>query len=823
MSPVLCYHCNEPIPAAVRLIAQIGEEQRAVCCMGCQAAVEWIDGLGLSDYYRLRTVPAERASVATDYKIWDRVKIQRLFVRRNSERKAEICVLVEGLRCAACTWLIERALSHLKGVDEVSINPTSKRLRLVWQPEKIFLSEILIALNQLGYTPHPLNATSLDDVIQREQRIALKRLVIAGIGMMQAMMYAVALYAGAFEGMDSTTRDFFRWLGFLVTTPVVLYSAQPFFTGAWRDLRSRHLGMDTPVAFAIALVYMASLYEALRGGSQVYFDSASMFVFFLLCGRYLEMRARHRSHDVVDALARLQPALAQRRTADATLETVGVHELQINDVVIVPVGGVIPADGILLSSHCHADESLLSGESTPRFHRQGDALIAGSTLTDGPIELKVTRIGADTVLSSIVRLVTRAQAERPRWVRQGEVIAGHFVAAVFFLTFITCISWLYVDPSRAFPAVLAVLVVSCPCAFALAVPTTLSRALGLMARQGILVLKSDALENLVRVDHVVFDKTGTLSENRLEIDAIETLGPLTAQQCLLLAAQLEMGNTHPIAQAIRAKIPETTLPSPKNLHTIAGCGVEGEIDGTVLRLGKAEFAQALCSSLLKRSDDDALVLANKEGVLARFFLREQIREDAFSVVHQLEQESIQLYIFSGDSPKRVAALAQHVGIRNFHARMSPTDKLDALRKLRAQGGLVAMVGDGVNDAPVLAGADVAIALGSGAELAQSSADIVIARDRLNAFIDARTIARQTLSLLKQNLHWAMFYNLGSIPLAALGWVPPWLAAIGMSLSSLFVVLNSFRIKVPISTRQKKKTFPYETQSSPMRVSSVPQS
>lgn len=788
-----CYHCNEPVPTDVTLKAHIGERQEAVCCIGCQAAVEWINGLGLNDYYRLRTTPAERVSSRNDYTVWDRTEMQRLFVRYRPDGKTETCVLVEGLRCSACTWLIERALGGISGVNEVSVNPTAKRLRLVWTPQKTSLSELLVALSHLGYTPYPLNAASLDDVAQREQRLALKRLVIAGIGMMQAMMYAVALYTGSFDGMDSTTRDFFRWLGFFVTTPVVLYSAQPFFVGALRELRFRHLGMDTPVALAVALVYVASLHEAVRSGSQVYFDSASMFVFFLLAGRYLEMRARHRSNDVVDALARLQPALAQRHTADNVLETVGVHELLVGDVVVVSAGGIIPADGILLTSICHADESLLSGEATPRLHHRGDTLIAGSALTDGPIELQVTHIGANTILSSVLRLVTRAQAERPRLARQGETLAGRFVAIVLLLTLATWISWMSVDPLRAFPAALAVLVVSCPCAFALAVPAALTRALALLAKQGILVLKSDALETLVQANHIVFDKTGTLSENHLEIETIEPTGILTREQCLLLAAQLETGNNHPIAQAIRNATPTSSSSMPNNLRVVDGCGVEAEIDGDLIRFGRTEFATALCDFLPTQPDEDALVLANRKGILARFILREHMRHDAPAAIEHLRQESIDLHIFSGDSASRVAALAHRIDITDFRSRMSPSDKLAELKKLRAQGAVVVMVGDGVNDAPILAGADVSIALGSGAELAQASADIVLANNRLSTLIDACSLARQTLAILRQNLHWAMIYNVGSIPLAALGWIPPWLAAIGMSLSSLFVVLNSFRI------------------------------
>jgi len=379
-----CFHCGEPIPAGVSLHARVGDGESAVCCIGCRAAVEWIGTLGLQDYYRLRDTPAERAQPVEDYSAWDRPQVQRLHVRRQGDGSAEACVLVEGLRCAACSWLIEHALRDVPGVHDVGVNPAARRLRVVWSPDTITLSQILVRLARLGYVPHPISAEALDALGQREQRAALKRLVVAGLGMMQAMMYAVALYAGAFEGMDATTRDFFRWIGLLVTTPVMAYSAPVFFVGAWREWRARQLGMDTPVALAVGLVFLASIFETLRGGSQVYFDSASMFVFLLLSGRYLEMHARHRAADVVDALARLQPALAQRVAASGMLETVGVHELETGDTVTVAAGSAIPADGVLLDAVCLVDEAMLTGESASRERRCGEFLIAGSIVCHVP-------------------------------------------------------------------------------------------------------------------------------------------------------------------------------------------------------------------------------------------------------------------------------------------------------------------------------------------------------------------------------------------------------------------------------------------------------
>jgi len=800
-----CFHCGETIAKDVALSACVNGGEQPVCCIGCQAAAEWIGTLGLGDYYRLRNTTAERAVEAADYSAWDRPQLQRLYVRNAADGSAEVCVLVEGLRCAACSWLIDRALRDLPGVRTVEVNPGARRVRIVWARSDIALSEILHRLAQLGYVPHPRNAQALDALDQREARAALKRLVVAGLGMMQAMMYAVTLYAGAFEGIDPATRDFFRWIGLLVTTPVVVYAAQPFFIGAWRELRTRALGMDTTIALAIALIYLASLYETVVGGAQVYFDSASMFVFLLLGGRYLEMRARRRAADVVDALARLQPVLAQRRRADGALETIGVHELEAGDIVIVAEGAAMPADGTLLGMACEVDESLLTGESVPRARYRGEALIAGSVVRSGPVEMRVAHIGADTVLSSIVRLIERAQIQRPHAAVLGDRFAARFVAGVLVLTALTAAAWLYVDPSRAFAASLAVLVVACPCAFALSVPVAYLRAASALARIGVLMPKAEALEKLTRIDRVVFDKTGTLTRDRLELVGVEIAGKRSVNECLRIAAALEYGNAHPFAAAIREAVPgERSILKAEALRTFAGAGIEGRIAGHRYRIGRADFALALSGGTT--DDDNVIVLADEHGALAHLRVRETLREEAATAIVALRAQGLAVAMLSGDSDARALAIAVRLNITDFRSRAKPEAKLRALEQWRRLGSVVAMVGDGVNDAPVLAGADVAIALGGGTQLAQSSADLVLASDRLDAIPAARELALTTLRVLRQNLYWAVAYNFASIPLAAFGLVPPWLAAIGMSVSSLFVVLNSLRIAPPhISTEQVSAT------------------
>jgi len=794
-----CWHCGEPLPASDAPQARVAGTSHPVCCQGCRAAAEWIDQLGLADYYRLRSAPAPRAPDAAEAArtgtTWARPELERHVVRSLSGETREAIVLIEGLRCTACVWLIERALAALPGVVSTQVSAAARRARIVWDATRCSLATILETLMRAGYRPLPLDAAALDDARRHEQRTALKQLVVAGFGSMQAMMYASGLYFGAFDGIDTTTRDLLRWIGLLVATPVVFYAARPFFAGALRTLRARRLGMDVPVAIAIALIYSASVIEAWRGGAEVYFDSVSMFVFFLLTGRYLEMRARHRASDLTDALARLTPTFADRVRADGSLERIGAIELVPGDRVHVADGGAVPADGALEGNRCRVDESLVSGESAPVVKERGDRLVAGSVLVDGSAQMTVTRVGADTVLAGILALVARAATERPRLAAAGERAAAGFVARVLTLAALTAIGWSLVDPSRALTATLAVLVVSCPCAFALAVPAALTRALGVLAQRGVLVARPDAIEGLAGATHVLFDKTGTLTEPSLSLERIDTFTGVDRHQALALAAVLARGSRHPASRAISGAAaslrPNDLLPAAQAQRAEPGAGLEGIVEGRRLRLGRADFA--LARDAIPEEFADAVVLADDAGPIAAFRLAERLRADAGPTIEALAAAGLGLEIVSGDDAGKVAAMAARLRIARWRARLHPADKLARLAELRASGARVIAVGDGINDAPVLAGADVSVALASGAELAQTASDIVLTGERLGGLAEARRIARQTLAILRQNQRWALVYNLSVIPLGALGFVPPWLAALGMSTSSLIVVLNALRI------------------------------
>lgn len=788
----VCYHCGEPL-LSQPLIDTVADASQPFCCTGCAAAARWIGDASLGDYYRLRQSNAARVGTETiDYASWDREDL----LAEHSVAVAggrEITLLTDGMRCAACAWLIDRALSGEPGVREVAANAVTGRIRIVWDAARTPLSSLLSRLASLGYRPSLATGETRERERRRERNRWLIRLGVAGLGSMQAMMFAEALFFGS-GGLDTAremsdpTRDFFRWITFLVSTPVVFYSGWPFIEGMARELRGRRLGMDTLIAGSTLLAYFASLIETLRGGVHVWYDAAVMFVFLLLTARMLEQRARGIASAQVDALARARPALATRERSDGSAEQIPLNALAVGDIVRVAVGEGVPADGEVLDGETAFDESLLTGESMPVQKAMGTMAFAGSVCRERPARLKVTRTGADTRLSQLTRLVERAQEQRPPLARAADRIAGWFVAALIVAAAAVYLWWRIHDPARAFEVALAVLVVSCPCALSLAVPAALTAAHGGLAKLGVLALRGEALDTLARADRIVFDKTGTLSDREPQLVQADTFDGFARDDALAIAAALERDSGHPLAAAFAGR---GHVLSARDVHGESGCGVSGRIDGRDWRLGRAQWAA-------QRDDDDAIWLGDGRRACARFVLRETPRADAVQALRELRAQGLRVGLCSGDADAAVARMAAAVGIDlavdgSVRARQTPEDKLAYVRERQAAGEVVAMVGDGINDAPVLAGADVSLALADGAALAQRAADFVIGSGALRRIPQAIALARRSRRIVRQNLAWAIGYNLLALPLAATGHVTPWIAAVGMALSSLLVTLNALRL------------------------------
>ncbi len=770
-----------------------------MCCHGCQAVAQAIVDGGLESFYQHRTAPSRKAEdLVPDQlrrmRLYDQSTLQGSFVEVDADDLKTASLILEGITCAACVWLNERHVKALPGVVDFQVNYSTHRARVRWDDSRLHLSDILKAISEIGYVAHPFDPGRQEAVYKKERSAALRRLAVAGLGAMQVMMLAVALYAGDYYGMEADMRGFMRWVSLLLTVPVVLYSAQSFFRSAWRDLRRRQLGMDVPVSLAIGGAFAASVWSTFTGGEDVYFDSVCMFAFFLLASRFLEMGARHRAGQAAEALIKLLPATATR-LREGGREEVAVADLMPGDRVLIKPGETVPADGIVAAGTSSVDESLLTGESLPRARAAGDSLVGGSVNVESPLEMRVEKVGEDTMVSAIVRLLDRAQSEKPDMARLADRVAGWFVGGLLLIAVGVAVYWALNEPDRAFAITLSVLVVTCPCALSLATPTAVTAATGALTRLGLLTTRGHALETLARATHMLFDKTGTLTLGDLRLARVTPCGGRSETEVLALAAALESGSEHPVARVIIAAADEA--PNAEGLLARPGFGVEGEIAGRRYRIGNRDYVSELCALDGVETDLSAATvvwLVEAEGPLASFELADMPRRDARDAVADIQGEGLRTEMLSGDARGPVEEVAGAMGIATARWDLKPDDKLAHVRALQAKGRVVAMVGDGVNDAPVLAGADVSIAMGSGAQLAHASADMVMLSERLSILAQGIRMARRTLAVIKQNLAWAVLYNLTAVPLAAAGLVAPWMAAIGMSLSSLVVVFNALRLR-----------------------------
>ncbi len=786
-----CFHCALPVPADCTITVDIDGAERPVCCPGCKAVAELIRDSGMSRYYELREPPRPGSGrppeETAEWRVFDADDMLAAFVTRDAGH-AEATVYVGGMYCSACSWLIETTLMRLPGVEAADVNPITHRLRARWRGDEIRFSALLAALADLGYEPQPLAPENATRPEVAEQRTALKRLLVASLGMMQVMMFAVGLYAMDFRGIDADMQHFLRLVSFFVTTPVVFYSAKPFFVSAWRGVVARKPGMDLPVSIAVGSAYAASVYATFTRGEAVWFDSVTMFVFFLTLGRFLEMRARHRSIDRTVALSSLLPNTATR-VVEGTAALVPVSRLLAGDEVVVRAGDAIPADGILVSGETSVDEALLTGEARPQPKSAGDRLAAGSVNLDGLVTMRVTSTGNDTTLGTISRLSERARYARPAFVTIADRIASYIVVALLAVAVVVAVYWYFAAPERAFVITLSVLVVTCPCALALATPAAFAAAGARLSQLGLLVTDGNAIEALSRATRVIFDKTGTLTRGAPEITATFVLdADYSERDCRRIAAALETASSHPLARAFAL---DDALPAVTDPAVEIGRGVRGQIDGRAWRLGSADFAGGGMSS--EETTSTHVFLSVDGQPVAWFEIEDELRPDAALTIRKLEALGAGTALVSGDREASVARVADALGIRERHSGCTPQRKLDLIEAAQRRGERVVMVGDGINDAPVLAGADTSIAPAHGALLAQTSADVIMLGNSLAPVITALRTGTRTMRIVRQNLAWAIVYNALALPLAAAGFVPPWAAAIGMSASSLIVVLNALRL------------------------------
>jgi len=799
-----CWHCGAAIPPRSRWHAPIAGEERTFCCAGCLAVARTIAGAGLDRYYLSRTGPLPPA-VAGDGEQpvgWNAAAAAAGLVRTLPGGLREVSLLLDGLTCGACVWLVESWLAREPGVVEAGVNFATRRARVVWRDGETTLDRVIAAIASIGYRAHPYDPARRESLARAERRTLLVRTGVALLAMMQVMMFSVPGYLSD-DGIAPEHQRLLDWASLVMTIPVVAWSALPFFAGAWRDLARRRLGMDVPVALGLAAAFAASAWSTLGAGGPVYYDSVTMFVALLLCARYVELVTRQRAGEAIERVARALPPTAERFEAwpGTRTSTVDAATLAAGDIVLVRAGATVPADGTVVDGAALVEEAMLTGESWPHARGVGDRVLAGSVTRDRPLVVSVTASGEATELAAVMRMVDLAASARPRVARLADRAASVFVAGLLALAAVTAIAWFAIDPSRVLPVSFALLVVSCPCALSLATPAAFAAAAGALGRRGVVFARPDALEALARVTHVAFDKTGTLTEGLVRIAATRAFGGASPAEALAVAAALEARSEHPVARAIMAAH-DGEPPVADDVSQVSGQGVAGTVHGRRWRLGRMDFVAAIAgaappelAAFAHEAGGRASVVAlgDERGFVAAFALGDELRAGAQQAVARLAALGISTSVLSGDRQAAASAFAEAAGIPEAHGDLKPDAKRDAVAALQRQGAVVAMVGDGINDAPPLAQAQVSVSLAGATPIAQWTSDVVVLAGGLGRIADAVTHARRTLAVVHQNLAWATLYNAVAIPAAALGWVTPLVAAVGMSVSSLVVVVNAARL------------------------------
>ena len=799
--PMICFHCGEPVPAGLDLTAEIDGQPQPMCCLGCRAVAAQIEAFGLSDYYRRRTELPEtpRELVPDDLKnlsIFNNPQLQSGFVTERDGKRAEARLIIDGITCPACVWLIDSRLSRMPGVSGVEVNYSTQRCSVAWQKDHIGLGEILAEITRLGYRPFPFNPEQREQRYEKERKNQLIRIGIAGLFGMQVMMIAIALYFGEASGMAERYRRFLHGISLLLTLPVLLYSARPIFAGAWRDLRIRRPGMDIPVALAIAIAFSGSVIATAGGAGHVYYDSIVMFVFFILCGRFLEFSSRKKSSAELERMTPVLPLYANKITASGALEVTPLTGLAVNDRILVKPGELIPVDGVIAEGASTVNEAIVTGESLPLAKQAGMKVIGGSANVESPLQIRVTRLGEQGTLSNIARMIEQAAASQTRHLLLADKVVSGFIVFILLLAFATGVYWHNIDPGQWLPITIAVLVVSCPCALSLATPTALASAAAALMKHGVAIVNSDAPELLGKTTCFVFDKTGTLTEGRLALEHIDIFAPgYNRAEVIGLAQALERHSEHPVARAICQLDPSRAGPAASRVRNAPGRGLSGLIDGAEWFIGARAFIAEQTGLPVERDHAGLrhILLANKQEIVAGFFFKDRLRAVSPALIQFLRAQGKKIILMSGDHPQIVRQIAAELGIQDSRAEYRPEDKLKAIAALQRQGEVICMVGDGINDAPAFARADIAIAMTEASEITKLNADLVLLNHRIDTLKILCGICARTNRTIRANFAWALGYNLTALPFAGAGLLSPWMAALGMSLSSLVVVINASRI------------------------------
>lgn len=718
----------------------------------------------------------------------------------------ESYMAINGIYCAACSLTIESALMVIPGVKQVEVSATNKKAKIRWRPSEVLPSVWLAALEKAGYQALPHADASTEKIQKQETRQALWRWLVAGLCMMQVMMYAYPSYVNTRAEMGPGIENILRWASWLLSIPVLIFSSGPFFKKALQDLKHKRISMDLPITLGILITFIMSMVGTFEPdgifGGEVYFDSLTMFVFFLLSGRLLELKLRDRVFADMSQHLHQLPVTVKRVAANGQTEAISSKRIRVGDVLLAMPNELFAADGVLATGPTTVSEAMLTGEADAIFKNTQDTIISGSQNLSQEVQYRVTAVGQQTRLGQIMALMASAQTSKPSLSSKVDAIAKPFLIGVLLIAFLTAVYWWPTQPSHALIAAVAVLIVTCPCALSLATPAALLASMGLLARNAILTKRLSAIEALSKVDLIVFDKTGTLTDEKMVVSNIVVRQDLSQQDALILAASLAKFSMHPVSQCLFKSSPSVL--AVHSVQEIVGQGVKAfiqdanhlalgqyQLGTSEIRLGSADF----CNIHLDQQDTSKsqVFLSDASGCLASFTFQQTFRQDAKNTVQALQQLGLEVAILSGDQVSVIEQVSQELGVALAKGACSPLDKLDFVRAQQALGRKVAVIGDGMNDAPVLAAADVSISIGSATPIAQSQADFLLLHTQLFDLLRLIKLSKRTVKIVNQNLTWAIAYNLLFIPMAVMAYMPAWLAGLGMATSSLLVILNAARL------------------------------
>lgn len=802
-----CFHCGEQVPKDSNWTVCILGIEQPMCCPGCQAVAETIIDYGLENFYKHRDSYQKKGKqllpddLQKKFIPYNNPEFQKDFINQTGSSERQISLILEGVVCPACIWLNTSKLQGMDGILSVTGNYTNSRLNISWDNSRLPLSEILRVISSLGYTAFPYHKATSRNLFESERKSMLIRIGVAGVLGMQVMMIAFALYASDPESLQPAMRSLLYWLSCFLTVPVIVYSGKSFFAGALRDVRCARTGMDIPVALGISIAFIGSLYNTVTGHEHIYYDSVVMFIFFLLTGRYLEFMSRRRAFDDIDSLNRIIPATTTLITGNNIEKIIPVSELMVNNIILVLPGETFPADGNIKDGSTIVDESILTGESQPLTRNINDKVIAGSINIESPVKVEVSAVGDKTVQAKLCHLIEESQQQKPRLSVSADYIASWFVFLVLIIAGTVAWYWWHIDHDKWLPITVSVLVVACPCALSLATPTAVTVATSTLMKTGIAVKRSDSIENLAGVTDFVFDKTGTLTLGKPRVVTIECQDDNEKEKYLAIAAAMERLSEHPIAEVICSTCSKDDLPECKHVTNKSGYGLSAEIEGVRYFIGSIRYINNITRALIKRdlssiensNKSSVVLLANENKILCKFVLEDTIRPGARNLIEYLNSLGINTAIISGDRDQPVQNVAEETGISTIFAGLDPGEKLETVNNMKLNGARIAVVGDGINDAPILASAHVSIAMGAGTDLAKLNSDMILMNDSMDSLHETVSIAYRTLANIRQNIAWAIAYNIVAIPVAAAGLIAPWMAALGMSLSSLVVIGNASRL------------------------------